>query len=1145
MQNQRQSITLILFFLAHFFSLKTNAQQCSLGIPPTTITVQCGSACLPLSFIVPDIRETSDYIALDLPYNPYLFESRSDPAVIFASPPQWPGNSYSQKYNLPFIFCFFDSLYDYLIVGSNGCVSFDTSMALKWCEPRLINTLTNRIVPLPDPYYARALIAGVMQDLDPFDTARVVSGEKVEYRVEGTAPCRKVIISYNKIPLWPGLFGNCQSSINTYQIVLHESTGIIDVYEKDKPPCTGSNNGIAIIGVQNWARDHAVAPRNRNGFNWGGTNINEAFRFLPGGGNSRFVEAIIHDGFRVIATTTTATPGALGELNVQFSSVCPSSTSNFLILETVYSACTGTGQISFYDTVFVNHNTTLNATAQTVPPSCGGINGSIIVHVPGSGSTPPLQYSINGGPLQADSVFAGLAAGTYTIFVQDNGGCSKSFLVNLVGSNVLVTSIAVDTPSCNAASDGRIRVSVLNGNPPFQYSINGGPVQASNIFTGLSPGTYSINVFDATGCLSPTQNVTVPQGPPLAVTIQTTTTSCAGANNGTITVTPTNGTAPYQYSLNGGPFQAQNVFTNLAVGNYTIHVTDGSGCNINNVPAQVQQGQPLNPSVVKTDVSCNGGNNGIITVSVSNGTTPFQYSLDGTNYQTSNIFNGLTAGSYTVYVKDNNTCNGTVSVIISQPSALTVAATSQDVRCNGETNGSISITAGGGISPYQYSLNGTSFQANNSFNNLTAGNYTVYVKDNNGCITTKTIAVIQPQQLQVNTATQNASCGGGNDGKITVIASGGNNNNYQYSIDGINFQPFNIFNVAPGVYTITVKDIYGCSVTEPGITVGLNNTLAIKTINDTIICLSRSVNLNAISNATQYNWSPTTGLSSTTIANPVASPTTTTTYIVNAVLGPCAGKDTVMITVLPAPVADAGNDGRICFGDSIQLNGSGGVNYQWSPSSSLSNSATANPFAKPKQTISYNLAVTDVNGCTSLAPDAVTVTVIQPVRVNITPDTYVSPGNTVQLHSEGGISYNWTPTTGLNNPSIPDPLATITQDITYKVIVTTADGCKTEDSVTIKAYKGPDIYVPTAFTPNHDGKNDRFIPIPVGIKELNYFKVYNRWGQLLYSTSQLREGWDGRFSGIEQDSGVYIWIVRGITNDNKIIFKKGTVVLIR
>ena len=164
-------------------------------------------------------------------------------------------------------------------------------------------------------------------------------------------------------------------------------------------------------------------------------------------------------------------------------------------------------------------------------------------------------------------------------------------------------------------------------------------------------------------------------------------------------------------------------------------------------------------------------------------------------------------------------------------------------------------------------------------------------------------------------------------------------------------------------------------------------------------------------------------------------------------------------------------------------------------------------------------------------------------------DTIASPGEQIQLLATSqGITYSWTPTTGLSNPFIPNPVVTVGvagDEIMYEVAAINADGCKGEGYVHIKVYKGPTIYVPTAFTPNGDGKNDRFTPFPVGIKQYNYFRVFNRWGQLLFSTTRLHEGWDGKILGREQASGVYIWMIEGVGNDNKVITKKGTMTLIR
>jgi gliding motility-associated-like protein len=153
------------------------------------------------------------------------------------------------------------------------------------------------------------------------------------------------------------------------------------------------------------------------------------------------------------------------------------------------------------------------------------------------------------------------------------------------------------------------------------------------------------------------------------------------------------------------------------------------------------------------------------------------------------------------------------------------------------------------------------------------------------------------------------------------------------------------------------------------------------------------------------------------------------------------------------------------------------------------------------------------------------------------------------LAVSAGTSYTWSPVTGLDNPNIANPIATAPlvdgEVVVYLVTTTTSAGCQGDAFVTIRVYKGPDIYVSNAFSPNGDGRNEEFIPFPVGIKQLNYFRVFNRWGQLMYSTTTLNKGWDGRLGGVAQPTGVYVWMAEGITMDNKVITKKGTVTLIR
>jgi gliding motility-associated-like protein len=205
-----------------------------------------------------------------------------------------------------------------------------------------------------------------------------------------------------------------------------------------------------------------------------------------------------------------------------------------------------------------------------------------------------------------------------------------------------------------------------------------------------------------------------------------------------------------------------------------------------------------------------------------------------------------------------------------------------------------------------------------------------------------------------------------------------------------------------------------------------------------------------------------------------------------------------------------------------------------------------NPVVTPDQTITYYLNVVDANGCRSLQSDAVTINVTPPIVVHISSDTAVALGDVLQLHASSvATDYTWSPPYGLDNANSPNPMATVTGDITYTVIATTSAGCKGEASVTIKVYEGPEIYVPTGFTPNGDGKNDLFIPFPVGIKQYTYFRVYNRWGQMIFSTTSFNQGWDGTIAGRPQPTGTYVWMIEGITKDNRKIAKKGTITLIR
>jgi gliding motility-associated-like protein len=256
------------------------------------------------------------------------------------------------------------------------------------------------------------------------------------------------------------------------------------------------------------------------------------------------------------------------------------------------------------------------------------------------------------------------------------------------------------------------------------------------------------------------------------------------------------------------------------------------------------------------------------------------------------------------------------------------------------------------------------------------------------------------------------------------------------------------------------------------------------------------------------------------------------------------------VLVKAPPVPNAGPDQVICFGSPIQLNGQGGTVFHWTPPNYLSNPNIANPSVhfSGAGVFTYMLQVSDNSGCINLKKDTVVITVRPPVKVFAGNDTNITMNKPFQLNAidvlnSGFTSYTWAPSFGLNNPQIKTPITTLDRDMIYIVTARTADDCVATDDIRIRVFKGPEIYVPTIFTPNKDGLNDIFIPTYVGIKELKYFSVYNRFGELIYTTTSQANGWNGTFKGTNQGIGAYAWIVAGTDFNGRVIKKSGTVVL--
>lgn len=357
-----------------------------------------------------------------------------------------------------------------------------------------------------------------------------------------------------------------------------------------------------------------------------------------------------------------------------------------------------------------------------------------------------------------------------------------------------------------------------------------------------------------------------------------------------------------------------------------------------------------------------------------------------------------------------------------------------------------------------------------------------------------------------------------------------------------------VFPKVPTIYTVTVTD-NGCTNTD-SIFVDVTPDVTLNLQNDTTICLTDSISPLVISNGLDYLWSPNIDISDVNISSPFIYPDEERAYKLTASVGGCKTEKSIHIKPVPYPIANAGNPVSICYGKTTTLHGStDAVNYSWSPASSLLNENSLEPTAGPQSTTTYTITVTDNKGCPKPVTDTVTVNVIPPVDAFAGNDTTIIYGQPLQLNASGGTYYTWSPSTGLDNPNIPNPVMNLSQginSITYKLKVTTEEGCTGYDELNVRIFNTkPEIFIPTAFTPNSDGLNDILKPTVAGMKEFKFFKVFNRYGQLLFSTAQQGVGWDGSFEGKLQPSGTYVYIANAIDYLGEPYFKKGTVVLIR
>ncbi len=469
--------------------------------------------------------------------------------------------------------------------------------------------------------------------------------------------------------------------------------------------------------------------------------------------------------------------------------------------------------------------------------SCHGLdNGSVEANVQGGNGNNTYQWQIllngawtdynlngQGNGIKIENLFPG----SYRLLVKDGKSCEKISLPAVITEPdpLVITNVQVNDIKCFGET-GSIQMSVQGGNGGYIYEYSNDNGNSYNVFdnnTPLNAGSYLLKVKDSKGCNVSYNNNVLITAPPQPLDFTYTLSnhngfniSCFGANDGTIQITPSGGNGSnytgYTYAMDNDTYTSNNTITNISAGLHSIKVKDARGCIVSKNIQFTQPQQALNLSVITIQHNeCSDGQQGSVEVKGAGGTQPYQYALNNGLWQNTGLFNQLPTGAYTVKVRDVNGCSSSIPVSInSLNAAIEVASQTTSVKCFGGNDGSIQTNVAGGVPPYSYQwLPGNANTPNLS--NLTAGDYTLTVKDNKGCEKKTVITVTQPAASLTATIAAKPVCYGSTKGEIKISAQGGTNP-YAYSIDnGINFQPSNEFKeLALGNYQIVVKDSKDC-----------------------------------------------------------------------------------------------------------------------------------------------------------------------------------------------------------------------------------------------------------------------------------------------------------------------------------------------
>jgi len=1094
---------------------------------PGVLDVCPDNNCVNLTASYTDSKDTTSYSVFSTTYAP-PFPFTGGTQVSVNTDDVWSGDL-----PIPFKFCFYGVPYTSLNIGSNGVVSFNSYPAGPTCPWAFTAQIPATNFPILNAIYAP------YQDIQPGITTPPAQ-PNINYQVLGLAPCRVFVINFSNVAQF-----SCGVNVGlqTSQLVLYETSNVIDIYIKDRTSCTTWNSGSGVIGIQNATGTNAVVPPGRNTGTWSATN--EAWRFLPTG-NSNVTFQWLQDGAPLTTSLSTT--------------VCVTNDTN-LTAKATYTACDGTFVVK-EENILLNLLTPVTPTFAPVGPLCQGDTAPLLPNT----STNTTGITGVWSPATIDTSVAGNA--TYT-FTPNAGQCAVPTTLNVTVNNSVTTLFNTPAPICFGSTAPTLPTSSIN--TPTAITGSWTP----NVVSNTATGTYTFNP-DPGQCATPsTVQVTVNYCAPGTFASAVWLTNCATSN-----FFNTDGSGANLI----GP--ASNVFPNTNFGTYvqnsnnlilrgaeikTFKTPSSNFCsarlNYRVYPASTTPGAfqvmdlPLfdncSGGTFPTGGPCNPGDQKWQRV-VPNGTTNPYSPVDLTAYPPGNyvlqVYYDLTGSDTTAtgcdqnYVVDNSGAYYTATFTIqAQPSY----ASANPSTCGG-LNGSISISGLDPNTSYGVSYNqGTTPVGPNNLvsdasgtiiiNGLSAGNYSNFNLSLNNCNYpyATTIALIDPV---IPTVTVNSPTECGVNATVTATPGVAGTYTYAWTVPAGVTNPGNVntfVTTTSGVYSVVITDtVTGCISTSASGTVTIN-AIPTVTVNSPTNC-GVSALVTAAPGAAgtyTYTWTVPSGVNPGNVASFNATVSGAYTVTVTNAAGCTSLAANSTVTINPNPTVTVSSP-VVCNGQSATVTATPGIagnySYAWTVPSGVTNPGNVASFNLAAAVAgTYSVVITNTttscfstssSGTISFAPEFDFTLFGECLDNNFTLKVIPS-GNSFDLNSS---TFNWT----VNSVSVGsnatfnatayfnDPMVTTQMPATFNVNVTTVDGCQLSDSIVVDR-----IYceLQKGISPNNDNKNDFFDLRLMNVQKLG---IYNRLGTNVYSKNEYTNEWIGQSdSGDELPDGTYFYVI--------------------